>query len=128
MQGDLDGPSKVVVAAVTWVFNVIALIVIGIRRPRTVLDLWVMLVACACVYGIALAALFNHGRYDFGWYAGRIYGLAASVLVLLMLLVEYIRAYRQLVRHHAYMRRASTEQLQVAVTSMSVAQRAAGAG
>jgi len=128
MQGHRDAPAKIAIAALTWILNACALGAIYRRRPRSVLDLWVIMVAAACLFDTALAALLNHGRFDLGWYAGRIYGLLAAGFVLAMLLVEYTRLHRELVQHHISMRRTSVQRLQIALTSLSVAQRAASAG
>lgn len=128
MQGHRDSPYKALVAAVTWTLNAAAIVAIYLRRRRSVLDLWVVMVAAAWLFDTGLAALLNRGRFDLGWYGGRVYGLMAACFVLCMLLLEYSRLYRQLVQHHVSMRKTSVEQLQIAVTSLSVAQRAAGAG
>jgi diguanylate cyclase (GGDEF)-like protein len=66
------------------------------RRPYSVLDLWLIVVLCAWLFDIALSALFNAGRYDVGFYGGRIYGLLAASLVLVVLLHENARLYMQL--------------------------------
>ena len=57
-----------------------------------------MVAAVAVLCEIALAAVFNGGRYDVGFYLGRIYGLVASSLVLVMLLLENSVLYARLVR------------------------------
>jgi len=61
-----------------------------------VLDLWLMVVMCAWLCDIALAALLNAGRFDVGWYSGRIYGLAAASMLLIVLLVESAKHYARL--------------------------------
>ena len=38
---------------------------------------------------IALSAVLNSGRFDVGFYAGRIYGLAASSFILVLLIFEW---------------------------------------
>src|SRR4029453_8183569 len=75
------------------------------RRPHTVLDLWLMVVMCAWCFDIALAAVLNQGRFDLGFYAGRIYGLLTASFVLVMLLLENSRLYVQLVEAYASERR-----------------------
>jgi signal transduction histidine kinase len=47
-----------------------------------------------------LSAVLNAGRFDVGFYAGRIYGLVASGLVLLMLLLENGALYARMVETH----------------------------
>lgn len=128
MRGDVDAPLKRSVAVATWLINLVALIVIGLRRSRSVLDLWVMLAACAWLFDTALAALLNQGRFDLGWYAGRLYGVLAAGFVLVMLLVDFGRLYRQSMQHHAAIGQRSAAQLQVALGRLSAAQHAAGAG
>jgi two-component system sensor histidine kinase/response regulator len=44
------------------------------------------------MFDIALSAVFNAGRFDVGFYAGRIYGLAAAAFVFVALLVDASRA------------------------------------
>ncbi|MDD5333123.1 MAG: response regulator [Rhodoferax sp.] len=100
MAGNLDAPAKVVVAAVVWMFSVVALAVLWWRRPHSVLDLWLMVVMCVWIFDSALAAVLNHGRYDLGWYAGRIYGLLAASFVLMVLLLENGKLYARLARSH----------------------------
>jgi two-component system sensor kinase FixL len=57
-----------------------------------------MAVMCAWLCDIALSAMLNGGRFDFGFYAGRIYGLAAASFVLVVLLLETIALYARLAR------------------------------
>ena len=63
-----------------------ALVILWFRRPHSVLDIWLMVVMCAWVFDIGLAAVFNAGRFDLGFYAGRLYGLLAASFVLIVLL------------------------------------------
>ena len=66
------------------------------RTPHTMIDLWLMVVMCAWIFDIALSAVFNAGRFDLGFYAGRVYGLLAATFVLLVLLVGTARLYARL--------------------------------
>jgi signal transduction histidine kinase/CheY-like chemotaxis protein len=100
MRGNNDDPAKVIVASGTWMLSLIALPVLWRRRPHSVLDLWLMVVMCVWIFDIALAAVLNHGRYDLGWYAGRIYGLLAASFVLVVLLLENGVLYARLVEVH----------------------------
>ena len=128
LEGKQSRSNLVFVAVGTALLNVAAIIAVLRRRPGKVLDLWVLTVACAWLFETGLAALINHGQFDLGWYAGRLYGLLAAAFLLSMLLIEHSRLYRGMLQHQASMQRSSVEQLQVAVTSLSVAQRAASAG
>jgi hypothetical protein len=101
MQGNTYTPVMIVVVSSVWILSVVALLSLWRKRPRTVLDIWLMVVMCAWIFDIALSAVLNAGRFDLGFYAGRIYGLAASSFVLLVLLLENGRLYRRLADLHA---------------------------
>ena len=74
-----------------------ALALLWIRR-RSVLDLWLMVVCCAWLLETATATLFVGARYQLGWYAGRSFGIAATFVVLLVLLSETLVLYANLAR------------------------------
>jgi hypothetical protein len=101
MQGNSYTPAMIVVVSSVWILSVAALVVLWTKRPRTVLDVWLMVVMCAWTFDIALSAVLNAGRFDLGFYAGRIYGLAASSFVLMVLLLENGRLYKRLADQHA---------------------------
>jgi signal transduction histidine kinase len=88
MSGNRYTAAMIVVVASVWGCSLLALIALWWRRPHSVLDLWLMVVLCAWLFDIALAAVLNAGRFDLGFYAGRIYGLLAASFVLLLLLLE----------------------------------------
>jgi signal transduction histidine kinase len=88
MQGDTDAPAKTLVAWASWILCLASLAVLWWRRAPTLLDLWLMVVMVVWIFDIALAAVLNGGRFDLGWYAGRVYGLAAACFVLFVLLLE----------------------------------------
>jgi signal transduction histidine kinase len=71
--------------------SALALIVLWVRW-RSVLDLWLMVVMCAYVVEISFP------RFTVGWYAGRVFGLLSSSLVLIVLLYEITMLYAQLLR------------------------------
>lgn len=96
MQGDRDAPAKVIVATASWMLSLAALAFLW-RRQRSLLDLWLMVVMCVWIFDIALAAVLNAGRFDVGWYAGRVYGLLAASFVLIVLLLENGVLYARLV-------------------------------
>jgi light-regulated signal transduction histidine kinase (bacteriophytochrome) len=70
-----------------------------------VLDLWLMVVMFVWVFDIALASVLNAGRFDLGWYGGRVYGLLAASFVLIVLLLENGVLYARLAEAHAGERR-----------------------
>jgi signal transduction histidine kinase len=98
MQGSHYTPAMIFVVASVWSLSLLALLILARRRPYVVLDLWLMAVLCAWLCDIALSAVLNGGRFDLGFYAGRIYGLAAASFVLVVLLLETIAVYARLAR------------------------------
>ena len=100
MRGNRYTPAMLGVVSSVWSMSVIALAVLWARRPHSVLDVWLMVVMTAWVFDIALAAVLNGGRFDLGFYAGRIYGLLAASYVLMALLLEHTRLYARLVDAH----------------------------
>lgn len=109
MQGDHYTPTLAVVVTSVWTINLCAGVVVSRRRPLSILDLWLIVTMCAWMFDIALSAMFNAGRFDVGFYAGRIYGLAAASLVLVMLLCGHSRLYLQLIKLHRSEREKSAE-------------------
>lgn len=73
---------------VVWAISFAALAVLWMSRPHSVLDLWLVVVMCAWLADVGLSAVFNTGWFDFGFYAGRVFGLLASASLLLVLLLE----------------------------------------
>ena len=98
MQGNHYTSILIVVVSTVWLLNLAALHALSRRRPYSVLDLWLSVTMCAWLFDIALSAVFNAGRYDLGFYAGRVYGLLAASLVLIVLLAENGKLHLQLVR------------------------------
>ena len=93
MQGNRYTPAMIMVVSTVWTLSGAALYFLWRRPPHSVLDAWLMVVACAWMFDIALAAVFNAGRFDLGFYAGRIYGLLAATFVLVVLLLENTALY-----------------------------------
>ena len=98
MQNNHYTSTLIIVVSTVWLLNLAALYALSRRRPYSVLDLWLSVTMCAWLFDIALSAVFNAGRYDLGFYAGRIYGLVAASLVLIVLLVENGKLHLQLVK------------------------------
>ncbi len=88
MAGHLFSSRLTGIVAGFWSLSFLALAVLWYRRPHTVIDVWLMAVMCAWICDMGLGAVFNTGRFDLGFYAGRIYGLLAASFVLIVLLVE----------------------------------------
>jgi two-component system, sensor histidine kinase and response regulator len=100
MHGHHYTPAMIGIVSSVWGLSLLALAVLWRRRPHSVLDVWLMVVMCAGLFDIALAAVFNAGRFDLGFYAGRIYGLLAASFVLVVLLIENGRLYFELDRQN----------------------------
>ncbi|NWK47090.1 MASE4 domain-containing protein [Ralstonia pickettii] len=81
-------PTMGVVAGSTWCICMAALVVLWRTRPHLTLDVWLMVVLCVWICDLALSTVFNGGRYDLGFYAGRVFGLLGASFVLLSLLIE----------------------------------------
>ncbi|HEY4921653.1 MAG TPA: MASE4 domain-containing protein, partial [Xanthobacteraceae bacterium] len=110
MQGNGYTQAMIGIVSSTWALSLVALAVLWRRRPHSVLDLWLMVVMCAWLFDIALAAVLNAGRFDLGFYVGRIYGLLAASFVLMALLIETSALYAQLAGlYEADRRRAADE-------------------
>jgi signal transduction histidine kinase len=96
MIGNHYTPAMIFTVSTVWGLSLLALLTLWRRRPHAVLDLWLMVVMCAWLFDIALSAVLNGGRFDLGFYTGRIYGLLAASLVLVMLLLENSALYVRL--------------------------------
>jgi PAS domain S-box-containing protein len=107
MQGHHYTSTMRSVVTSVWMLSVLALAVVWRRRPHTVLDLWLLVVLWVWLCDIALAAVLNHGRFDLGFYAGRLYGLLAASFVLGVLLLEHGKLYTRLVAAYARERQAA---------------------
>jgi signal transduction histidine kinase len=103
-------PVMLAVVSIVWILSFFALFVLWRRRPHTVLDLWLMVVMCAWIFDIGLSAVLNGGRFDLGFYVGRVYGLLAASYVLVVLLLETVQLYANFlqarVRHAEDLRHA----------------------
>jgi signal transduction histidine kinase len=96
MDGNHYTSAMKMVVPVVWIFIAAALALLWFRRTHTVLDNWLLVTLCVWVFDVALSAVLNAGRFDLGFYAGRIYGLLAASFVLAVLLLESGRQYRRL--------------------------------
>jgi signal transduction histidine kinase len=112
MAGDRFSSPLTGVVEVFWALNFLALLVLWWRRPLTSLDLWLMVVMCAWIFDMGLGAVFNTGRFDFGFYAGRMYALFAASGLLIVLLMENGRHYSRLIRDITDRKTAETVLLQ----------------
>ena len=84
------------VLVVAWMAHLVALAVLAwATRLRRVLDLWLALALAAMLIDLALSAVFVTGRFQAGFYLGRVYGLLGIAFVLFVLLRESVAAFGQ---------------------------------
>ena len=88
MAGNHNTLALTIAVGSVWTLSLAALAVLVWRRPYSILDLWLMVVMSAWLFDVALSSILNGGRFDLGFYAGRVYGLLAASFVLAALLLE----------------------------------------
>jgi PAS domain S-box-containing protein len=98
LSGGKFTPTLIGVLSSLLFFTFVALVTLWLRRPHSVLDLWLMVVMCAWLFDIALSGVLNAARFDLGFYAGRLYGLCAASFVLAVLLFDNVALQAQLSR------------------------------
>ena len=98
MAGHAYTPAMIFVVGTVWSLSMLALVVLYLGRAHSVLDTWLMVVMCVWLFDVALSAVLNAGRFDLGFYVGRLYGLSAASFVLIVLLLETVALYARLAR------------------------------
>jgi signal transduction histidine kinase/CheY-like chemotaxis protein len=88
IHGTTYAPTAVFFLGAAWTISVAALLLLWRKGIRTILDVWVSVVMFAWIFDIGLSAVLNGGRYDLGFYFGRLYGLLAASFVLAVVLLE----------------------------------------
>ncbi|WP_311196604.1 GGDEF domain-containing protein [Rugamonas fusca] len=88
MVADRYTPVMLTVVGTVWCLSLLALVAVWRCGVRSVLDLWLIVVMWVWVVDVALSAMLNGGRFDVGFYVGRLYGLLAASFVLMVLLAE----------------------------------------
>jgi PAS domain S-box-containing protein len=91
------GPIMLWLIALTMLICAAALFVLWMFQ-RSALDQWLMVVVLASIVELAITALFGGPRFTLGFYAGRVFSLVTSTLVLTALLAETTRLYAGLAR------------------------------
>jgi signal transduction histidine kinase len=86
--------------------GVVALVFLWMRR-RSVLDLWLMVVACALISELALASF----RFSVGFYSSRVFSFVTSTVVLVVLLAETADLYKRLALANTLLRRERDNKL-----------------
>ncbi|MGY3616325.1 PAS domain S-box-containing protein [Bradyrhizobium sp. USDA 10063] len=106
-------PVMIGVVATVLLLCAAALAALWLRKPHSVIDVWLMVVLCAWLFDIALSAMLNVARFDLGFYAARIYGLCAASFVLAVLLIDNVALQAEMSRLLRVVRRqAATEREQ----------------
>ena len=104
------------VGGLIMTLDVVALVLLW--RRQSVLNLWLMVMCCAWFIEALLSISLNIARFNVSWYAGRIFGLIAALVVLLALLSETTALYANLAR--SLMRLRGTRQArQIAMDAMA---------
>jgi signal transduction histidine kinase len=80
-------------------------------RRRSVLDQWLMVVAFVYIGELIFSGLLPSVRFSLGFYAGRVFSIIASSIVLIVLLAETTRLYMLLARSHARLQREQDNKL-----------------
>jgi C4-dicarboxylate-specific signal transduction histidine kinase len=91
-----------------------------VARPRhKLINLWLVVVMAYWFCDVTLSSYLNGGRYDLGFYAGRIYGVLAASFVLAVLVLENSRLYRRLAFAASRLKERATELLRANETLQS---------
>ncbi|HVZ54073.1 MAG TPA: MASE4 domain-containing protein [Pseudolabrys sp.] len=106
-----SGPSELTALgrftpAAVMTLSVFTLVLLWIRR-RSVLDLWLMVVACALIGELALTVV----RFSLGFYVSRVFSLVTSTVVLFILVAETTRLYARLAHSLTALRRERNNKL-----------------
>jgi signal transduction histidine kinase len=96
-----------------------AFVLLSARPRHRLLNLWLMVVMGYWLCDITLSSYLNSGRYDLGFYAGRIYGALAASFVLAVLVLENSRLYRRLAVAASRLKERATELLRANETLQS---------
>lgn len=93
-------PFVIYPVSLTMLISATALTVLPFRQ-RSVLDRWLVVVALVYIAELAFSGLFPSVRFSVGFYAGRVFSLITSSIVLIVLMAETMRLYVRLARSNA---------------------------
>lgn len=91
-------------------FNLLAFALLWLRR-RSVLDQWLLIVLLALICESMLLTILQTAPFSLGFYAGRIFSLATSVIVLVVLIAETMKLYMRLARSNMMLQRERDDKL-----------------
>jgi signal transduction histidine kinase len=110
----LDGrrisPLVIYPISFTMLISAAPIVVLAVRR-RSVLDQWLMVVALVFILELALSGLLPSVRFGVGFYAGRVFSLITSSVVLIVVLAETTWLYARLARSNALLHRERNNKL-----------------
>ena len=89
----------------------VAFVLLSASSRHKLLNLWLMVVMGYWLCDVILSSYLNGGRYDLGFYAGRIYGVLAASIVLAVLVLENSRLYGRLAIAAGRLKERATELL-----------------
>ncbi|MBI3897332.1 MAG: PAS domain S-box protein [Gammaproteobacteria bacterium] len=85
------------ILSMAWFATLIALgLLLWCTRARRIIDLWLIIVLCIWLIDTALSGILVTGRFQIGFYIGRIYSLFAMSLMLGVLLKQTLKLHGQL--------------------------------
>ena len=87
-----------------------SLVVLAVPR-RSVLDQWLMVVALVSIWELVFSGVLPSVRFSLGFYSGRVLALAASSIVLIVLLAETTWLYARLAHSNAMLQREQHNKL-----------------
>ncbi|CAN7440506.1 ATP-binding protein [Massilia sp. LjRoot122] len=96
MDGYRFRPAYRWISATVLALSLVALWKTARKRPRAVLDVWLTISMSAWAFEVMLSCLLNGGSFDLGFYAGRLYGLSASLFVLGAVAIDNIALHARL--------------------------------
>jgi signal transduction histidine kinase len=88
-----------------------AAVAVLVMRRRSVLDQWLMVVALVFIVELVFSGLLPTVRFSLGFYAGRVFSIMTSSIVLIVMLAETTRLYMGLARTNAMLRREQDNKL-----------------
>jgi signal transduction histidine kinase len=104
-------PIVVYPISLTILVGVAAFAMLGMRQRRSMLDQWLMAVALSVILELVFSGLLPTVRFSAGFYAGRVFSLLTSSIVLIALLAETTRLYVHLARTNAMLQRERNNKL-----------------
>jgi signal transduction histidine kinase len=114
------------VLSTCWSVHVVALVLlVWSTRLRRLIDVWIGVTLLAWMIDLALSAVLITGRYQLGFYLGRVYGLFGNVFVLVILLRELVALYagaEARVRERTAQLAATNDSLQLEIRERRVAE------